>query len=489
MTLQEKHSQELNRMGLVIGIMLNVALMGLSVVELFKGHGFAVILILFGVFSIVLEVLMYKKKSTADNYYHYIIYPVFIYYLVVLFTGSNFFYFVAIFPIAVLVMMFQKAKVVKLGAILSVITTIVYDIYHALVIAKDMSYMENYVIQVLAVLVAATTELIIASLQQRQLAENFEKIESDAAKQANIAKEIVNHANDLAEQFEQAMEASETLDECIQSSHDSSNDIAESTKMTAESIEQQTTNTIEIQNILQDVDEQTKEMSALSESTRIAVEDGVRLIRSLEEQAKEVADINRQTETSTNNLNSRIHEVDAITETILGISSQTNLLALNASIEAARAGEAGKGFAVVADEIRNLAEETRQATEQIGAIINKLTEEAEVAISSMEKSTDCIVRQNDMITSTGERLGDIQNNTLSLTEGVAKVTDSVANVLSANAQITDGIANLSATSEEVAAASETALSVSDSSVEAMENMNTYLKRISEIAEAMRAVDE
>lgn len=228
-------------------------------------------------------------------------------------------------------------------------------------------------------------------------------------------------------------------------------------------------------------------MSNLSESTRVTVEEGVDLIHKLEEQAKEVAEMNRQTETSANNLSNRIHEVDAITETILGISSQTNLLALNASIEAARAGEAGKGFAVVADEIRNLAEETRQATEQIGEIIGKLTAEADIAITSMGKSTECIVRQNEMINSTGEKLADIQNNTVSLTDGVEKVADSVADVLGANSEITDSIANLSATSQEVAASSETALSLSDSSMDAMRDMNTYLQKISDIAEAMKSI--
>jgi methyl-accepting chemotaxis protein len=209
----------------------------------------------------------------------------------------------------------------------------------------------------------------------------------------------------------------------------------------------------------------------------------------LEQQAHEAAQINHQTEVSTNNLNERIKEVDAITETILGISSQTNLLALNASIEAARAGEAGKGFAVVADEIRNLSEETRQATEQIGDIIRKLTEEAALATNSMKQSTACIERQNEMIVSTGEKLTDIQNNTDSLNRGVNKVTDSVTSILSANAQITDSIANLSATAQEVAASSETALSLSDSSMDALADMNSYLQRISEISDAMRRVSE
>ncbi len=484
MTLQEKQSIERNRTGLIIGVMITVALMLLSVAGVLEGIGSSIFVVAFGIVALALEAGMYKKKKMEDNYYHFVIYPVFFYYLIVLFTGRNFFYFVAIFPIAVLVMMFQKVKVVKIGALGAVLTTIIYDVYHAMFLATE-SFMGNYIIQVAAVLVAAIGELLISAQQQKHQEETIAQIEEDAAVQANVAKEIVNHANDLADQFEHAMKVSQTLNDCIQNSNDSTNQIAESTKMTAESVEQQTIHTVEIQNILQDVDGQTKEMSDISDSTRSAVEDGVRLIHNLEEQAKEVANINRQTETSTNNLNNRIHEVDAITETILGISSQTNLLALNASIEAARAGEAGKGFAVVADEIRKLAEETRQATEQIGAIISKLTEEAEIAISSMEKSTDCIVRQNEMITSTGDKLTDIQNNTNSLTERVTKVTDSVANVLDANAMITESIQNLSANSEEVAALSENALSLSDSSMNAMQDMNGYLKHISEIADAMR----
>ena len=295
----------------------------------------------------------------------------------------------------------------------------------------------------------------------------------------------MEHSEELTEQFDQAMDVSRMLNESMDSSHTSVNEIADSTRLTAEAIESQTAQTMDIQNILEKVEEQAHRMNDLSQTTAQAVEEGVDLVNALEEQAKVIASVNREASVSTNNLNDRIKEVDAITETILGISSQTNLLALNASIEAARAGEAGKGFAVVADEIRKLSEETKEATEQIGAIISKLTTEVGAATQSMTKSTDYAERQNEKILSTGDKLNSIQTKTQELTESVSHVTTSVEQVLTANTKIADSIANLSATSQEVAASSDNALSLSDHSMATLQDMNRNLEKIDQISQAMR----
>ncbi len=80
----------------------------------------------------------------------------------------------------------------------------------------------------------------------------------------------------------------------------------------------------------------------------------------------------------------KVKEIDTLTEEILAISSQTNLLALNASIEAARAGEAGRGFAVVADEIRELADHSKHAVDQI----RKVTEDVVHSVAFLSESAE-----------------------------------------------------------------------------------------------------
>ncbi|MFC7292379.1 methyl-accepting chemotaxis protein [Hirschia litorea] len=83
-------------------------------------------------------------------------------------------------------------------------------------------------------------------------------------------------------------------------------------------------------------------------------------------------------------------QIGDIVQTISDIANQTNLLALNATIEAARAGEAGRGFAVVASEVKELSNQTAQATKDISLRINSLQEEVEAILEAMQASSTAV---------------------------------------------------------------------------------------------------
>lgn len=84
-------------------------------------------------------------------------------------------------------------------------------------------------------------------------------------------------------------------------------------------------------------------------------------------------------------LSQRAEEIGGFVQLIQEVANQTNLLALNAAIEAARAGEAGRGFAVVADEVRNLAQRTSGATEDISRLVQDIQDETRMAREIMDQ--------------------------------------------------------------------------------------------------------
>ena len=144
-------------------------------------------------------------------------------------------------------------------------------------------------------------------------------------------------------------------------------------------------------------------------------------------------------------LNVTVGGIGEVLKLISGIASQTNLLALNATIEAARAGEAGKGFAVVASEVKNLANQTAKATEDISRQISQVQSETATAVSSIAEISRTIGSINEIATSIasamsqqGAATSDIAQNASSAASGTHEVSQRIGAV-SQTARETEGI--------------------------------------------------
>ena len=161
--------------------------------------------------------------------------------------------------------------------------------------------------------------------------------------------------------------------------------------------------------------------------------------------------IGNRTQATIQSLANSVQRIGEVSNLIRGIAEQTNLLALNATIEAARAGEAGKGFAVVASEVKALANQTAQATEEIGRQISEVqtvtgqavheVSEMSEAISDIESiSTTVAAAMEEQASATAEISRSVSDTTEATNEVSQRISD-VSQEATATLDITKSVQN------------------------------------------------
>ncbi|GID32850.1 methyl-accepting chemotaxis protein [Paractinoplanes brasiliensis] len=150
-------------------------------------------------------------------------------------------------------------------------------------------------------------------------------------------------------------------------------------------------------------------------------------------------------------------EIDDVVKLITSIAEQTNLLALNATIEAARAGEMGKGFAVVASEVKDLAQETARATEDISTRVTAIQGDSQAAVTAITAISEVIQQINDTQTAIAAAVeeqtattSEMSRNVAEVATGSAEISANVSGVAQAAAETTNAAANTEQTSAELA---------------------------------------
>ena len=218
----------------------------------------------------------------------------------------------------------------------------------------------------------------------------------------------------------------------------------------------------------QEVVDTSQRTVKVSRSGQQAVEETIQSMALIKEQVESIAE-------NILALSEQTQQIGEIIASVNDISAQSNILALNASVEAARAGEHGKGFAVVAVEVRNLAEQSRQATAQVRAILSDIQNGINGTVMSTEEGTKVVDQGVQLATQAQETIGQLAGV-------IEESAQASMQVMAGGRQQASGVEQIAVAMQNINQATLQSLTSTRQAEKAAQELNDLARSLAEIVE-------
>ena len=249
--------------------------------------------------------------------------------------------------------------------------------------------------------------------------------------------------------------------------------VASGAAETATAISQTTTTVEEVRQAAQlstqkakNVSDTSQKAAQIGQSGKQAVQDTVSGMSRIQQQMEAIAQ-------SVITLSERGQAIGEINTAVNDLADQSNLLSVNASIEAAKAGEQGRGFSVVAQEIKNLSEQSKQATAQVRGILSDVQRATSAAVMATEQGSKAVEAGVKLAAEAGEAIRLLVDSATEAAQAAIQIVASSQQQMAGMDQVTPAMENIRQASSQNAAGTKQA----EAAAQSLHELGLKLKQV------------